>query len=61
MRTLLFLIIISLPVSNCSEDGFKDVNYFIDNKNIQTIDGSWKVISFEDFVKENVEFKNQKQ
>lgn len=43
----------------CSENDFSDVNGFEDDFQIQTLNGTWKVISFEDFALESIEFPNQ--
>jgi hypothetical protein len=54
-----FFVIIAIAMSGCSDDEVKhpsfDINFFKDDPNIQTINGTWKVISFEDYSNKSVE------
>ncbi len=56
IRTVVGLLIIGLL--SCSEDDF-DINSFRDDSSITTLNGTWKVLSFENFNDKKVEFKNQ--
>ncbi len=47
-----------LGQASCSNDDF-DINSFQDDPSITSLNGKWKVISFEDFVENKVEYKNQ--
>lgn len=59
MRIHLILIgFVLLGILGCSRDEF-DINDFRDDTSIQTIRGTWKVISFEDFRSDKVEFKTE--
>jgi hypothetical protein len=58
MKLRVTLGFIVLGLLSCSEDEF-DVNDFRDDQSITTLNGTWKVISFEDFNSQKVEFKTQ--
>jgi hypothetical protein len=59
MRALIIAAILCLVTSSCSENELNDGNSFIDNKTIQTVNGTWKLISFEDLMTDKVEFKSE--
>ncbi|MBX2965336.1 MAG: hypothetical protein KF845_04260 [Cyclobacteriaceae bacterium] len=42
----------------CSDNDF-DIRGFKDDPSINTLNGTWKVISFEDYAQNTVEYKNQ--
>jgi hypothetical protein len=55
----IFFVIIAIAMLGCSDDEVKhpsfDINFFEDDPNIQSINGIWKVISFEDYSNKSVE------
>ncbi len=55
IRTVAVGLALIVQVS-CSEEDF-DINSFPDERSITTINGTWKVISFEDFHERHVELK----
>lgn len=55
----LFIILLCSYFYGCGDTRFNDSNRFKDDSRIQTVNGSWRVISFEDFVLEEIEFPNQ--
>lgn len=57
LRTIIIGLVL-LGQLSCSEEEF-DINSFRDDSSITTLNGTWKVISFEDFNTEKVEFKTQ--
>jgi hypothetical protein len=57
MRTLIIGLIIIGQIS-CSNEDF-DINSFKDDPFITTLNGTWRVISFEDFSTNTVEYKTQ--
>ncbi len=59
MRTFLKLTLLCLILSACSDNGFNDIHTFVDDKSIQTINGTWRLISFEDLVNKKVELNNE--
>lgn len=59
MRTWIISTALCLITWACSENGFDDVNSFNDDTSIQTVNGTWKLTSFEDFATEKVEFQNE--
>jgi len=50
--------LVLLGLLSCSDDDF-DSNNFRDDTSITTLNGKWKVVSFEDFTKKTTESKNQ--
>jgi hypothetical protein len=54
-----FFVIIAIAMLGCSDDDVNhssfDINFFKDNPNIQSINGTWKVVSFEDYSNKSVE------
>jgi hypothetical protein len=56
-RTLLFFLCFIAQLS-CSDDGL-DPNDFVDDASIQTLNGTWKVESFEDYETGQVEYQTQ--
>jgi len=59
MRLLTIIVaLVTLPMPGCLEDSF-DVNGFRDDPSVASLNGKWKVISFEDYSKRTVEFKTQ--
>jgi hypothetical protein len=59
MKRVLFIILYGLALMRCANNESYDINQFSDNKNIQTLNGTWKVISFEDHALKKVELPNQ--
>jgi hypothetical protein len=59
MRILTTIVIglVLLGQQSCSSDDI-DINNFKDNSSL-TLNGTWKVISFEDYTTNTTEFKNQ--
>lgn len=57
LRTIIIGLIFFAQL-RCSEDNF-DIHSFRDDPSITTLNGTWKVISFEDFSSNKVEFKTQ--
>lgn len=47
-----------LGILSCSEEEF-DRNDFWDNSSITTLNGTWKVVSYEDFNTQKVEFRTE--
>jgi hypothetical protein len=61
IRTAIIAAIIGLVyfgLLSCSNDNF-DINSFYDDSSITTIDGTWKVLSFENYTDNSREFRNQ--
>lgn len=59
MKKQIVILGLMIPgLLTCADDSF-DVNDFRDDSSIQTLNGEWKVISFEDLIQEQVEFKNE--
>lgn len=56
-RTVIIGLIISGQLS-CSNDDI-DISSFRDDSSITTLNGTWKVVSFEDFTANSVEYKTQ--
>lgn len=51
-------ILLVMSIAGCSKDEI-DVHAFTDDPTITTLNGTWKVRSFEDFTQNTVEFKTQ--
>lgn len=52
------LLLIAVTLACCSDSDFDTTN-FKDNSSIKSQNGTWKVISFEDYTNETVETQNQ--
>jgi hypothetical protein len=50
-------VVLLLQLS-CSNDGL-DINSFRDDSSITTLNGTWKVVSFENYIENSIELKNQ--
>jgi hypothetical protein len=59
MTRILLTIISGLALMQCANNDSYDINQFVDNKSIQTLNGTWKVISFEDHALKSIELPNQ--
>ena len=59
MKSLIVLMVFfPLSLMQCAEEDF-DKYSFNDNPTIESLNGTWKVISFENYTEQTVEFKNQ--
>jgi hypothetical protein len=59
MTRILFTIIAGLALMQCVNNDSYDINQFVDNRSIQTLNGTWKIISFDDHALKKVELPNQ--
>jgi hypothetical protein len=57
MRAILIALILMTQLS-CHDES-SDIHYFADDPSITTLNGTWKVISFEDFTTNTVEYQTE--
>lgn len=59
MKNLIGFFIVLLLMVGCSDDQVNDFNSFEEDTSITTLNGTWKVVSFEDLENNTVEFKTE--
>ena len=57
-RTTRIALLLVMSIAGCSKQEI-DIHAFTDDPTITTLNGNWKVRSFEDFTQNTVEFKTQ--